>query len=227
MPETAVAVKERPIIFSTAMVQALLSDSKTQTRRIVKPPRWARGRDVELGEHGMAIVFDPKYETHNWIPCPYASIDVCFDTFRPRYSVGERLWVRETWGAGWLNGDGHYYAIRPTGKQHELPDKIFYKADGKHDDESEGRYCWRPSIHMPRWASRITLEVTGVRVERVQDISHRDALAEGVEYDLSKPDGSPLARFKKLWDKINGPGSWESNPWVWVISFKRLEKAHV
>jgi len=81
------------------------------------------------------------------------------------------------------------------------------------------------SIHMPRWASRITLEITEVRVERVQEISHRDALAEGVSYDVSKSDGNPCARYRQLWDKINPAAdrNWKANPWVWALSLKRVK----
>lgn len=116
----------------------------------------------------------------------------------PYGKTGDRLWVRETWCP-----DVEPYTFR-------------YKADG-----GEPLERWRPSIHMPRWASRITLEVVSVRVERLQDISEEDALAEGIT--LVERGTSPVDQFNKLWESINGPGSWEANPWVWVVSFKRIE----
>jgi hypothetical protein len=108
------------------------------------------------------------------------------------------------------------------------PETLRYRADGEYQNE-RGTWRWRPSIHMPRWASRITLEITDVRVERLQDISEADAKAEGV----SMPDGTPTPpdfwsyqqEFRHLWEQINGPGSWNANPfWVWVIEFKKLEQ---
>jgi len=116
----------------------------------------------------------------------------------PYGKPGDRLWVRETWCP-----DVEPYTFR-------------YKADG---DEPLER--WRPSIHIPRWASRITLEVVSVRVERLQNISEDDALAEGIT--LVERGTSPVDQFNKLWESINGPGSWEANPWVWVVEFKRIE----
>ncbi len=125
------------------------------------------------------------------------------ECFNSRYKCpygkpGDRLWVRETWCP-----DVEPYTFR-------------YKADG---DEPLER--WRPSIHIPRWASRITLEVVSVRVERLQNISEDDALAEGIT--LVERGTSPVDQFNKLWESINGPGSWEANPWVWVVEFKRIE----
>lgn len=105
--------------------------------------------------------------------------------------------------------------------------EVFYRADG----ECLALQPWRPSIHMPRWASRITLEVTSVRVERLQDISEADALAEGVNAHQDhhgRPTTSiysPVQAYRDLWEQINGPGSWDANPWVWAVDFKRLEAA--
>jgi len=116
----------------------------------------------------------------------------------PYGKPGNRLWVRETWA------------------QHGL--RAVYRADG--DERPTGAGAWRPSIHMPRKLSRITLEVTGVRVERLQDISTSDCWAEGIP---SSPDVDPLHEYRDLWESINGTGSWDANPWVWVVEFKRLE----
>ena len=128
----------------------------------------------------------------------------------PYGRVGDRLWVRETW---------HHAGPERT------PGYVSYRADGEFMEyyKKQG-YKWRPSIFMPRWASRLTLEVVSVRVERVQEISSKDAIAEGVEYDVSKPGGWPVDRFAFLWDKINGKRgySWDSNPFVWVIEFCKV-----
>lgn len=126
----------------------------------------------------------------------------------PYGQPGDRLWVRETWcrtAAGYTQ----------------------YRADDKREQPYWTLLKWKPSIHMPRLASRITLEITDVRVERLQDITHRDALSEGVEYDVSKQDGSPLSRFENLWNSINAKRgySWESNPFVWVLSFNVVTHA--
>jgi hypothetical protein len=114
---------------------------------------------------------------------------------------GDRLWVRETW--------------RPVNEVH-----ADYAADYNASDlGSLGP--WKPSIHMPRWASRITLEIVSVRVERLQDISEGDAIAEGVGGDVTVTPCFSVDRYRELWESINGPGSWEANPWVWVVEFKR------
>jgi hypothetical protein len=125
----------------------------------------------------------------------------------PHGQPGDRLWVRET--------------FFDATKLNEL--RVLYRAD---DDRS--RFGWTPSIYMPRWASRITLGVTGVRVERLQDISEEDALSEGVhagswEYENGEGTESAKESFECLWESINGIGSWESNPWVWVVEFKRVQ----
>lgn len=128
----------------------------------------------------------------------------------PYGQPGDRLWVRETWGQ-------------------TIEDTVCYRADEPMSIVTR----WRPSIHMPRWASRITLEVVAVRVERLQDISEEDAISEGVE-DLPFAYGYPVngktaladsaeSAFKNLWESINGPGSWGENPWVWVIEFRQVQ----
>lgn len=199
-------MKERPILFSGPMVKAILDGRKTQTRRVIKPQPSISG-PYEGFLYGRTFGYT----------CPYGS-------------KGEALWVRETWR---YDRETDYKPIA-------------YRADGQIASEK-----WKPSIFMPRWASRITLEITDVRVERVKDISPHNALAEGIrqiskdagltwKYGISDNDGypghdnhgwpwkdfrrSPVEAFKKLWDSINGKKyPWESNPWVWVIEFKRIK----
>lgn len=209
-------MKERPIIFSGEMVRAILDGRKTQTRRVIKggfPNAGAFGglppyRPGETSIFGDEIWQGPI--------CPYGA-------------VGDRLWVKETWGESKI-------------RDREIADRIRlihhawrYRADaeveqvqvfGRHDLKTKAElYKWRPSIFMPRRASRITLEITEIRVQRLHDISEEDAKAEGVT-----PEGMPdvftpyRVQLKKRWNAINGnKHPWESNPWVWAISFKRIE----
>ena len=184
-------MKERPILFSAPMVRAILSGSKSQTRRIVK------ARDLEWMD-----VHQGLREPDNAERCPHGQ-------------PGDRLWVRETWHDA--SSSLHSCAL--------------YRADGidLHWDK------WTPSIHMPRWASRITLEITSVRVERLQEISIEDAKAEGAwgpddsivqkvtdYFGTDIFSANPRKAFQMLWESINGPDSWAANPWVWVIEFRRL-----
>lgn len=196
-------MKEHPILFSAPMVKAILEGKKTMTRRVMKPQpdisqmRWNGERwEMSLG-----------YPLGHDVP------------LSPYGSPGDKLWVRETW----------FQFIPPhlqEGAGLSSMKRVWYRAD--EDCPFEG--CkWRPSIFMPRAASRITLEVTGVRVERLQDISHDDALREGVDDADVGAYGFPVTsyavgNFHLLWDKINaGRGySWESNPWVFAVEFKRV-----
>ena len=194
---------ERPILFSAPMVRAILAGTKTQTRRVVKP------QPAERGDNGGAFMeiipsllpsrgglFDVRYALDNprAIRCPYGQ-------------PGDRLWVRETFGHFERNEN-----FKPGAE-------VFYRADGNCLELEP----WRPSIHMPRWASRITLEITGVRVERLQDISEADAYAEGIQHCDLWGDGTPRGFYRVLWEQINGAGSWDASPWVWVVEFKRME----
>jgi hypothetical protein len=200
-------MKERPILFSAPMVRALLDGSKTQTRRIVKP----------AGAHEIFPFIgsdnNPTGE-FGWCPSPsYISKHI----YCPYGQPGERLWVRETFGHAW----------------HHAQPRYFYRAT---DDKNVGWHPdfngWKPSIHMPREASRITLEITDVRVERLQDISEADAQAEGArecdvtgrEVILAPPSqrGSYVRHYRHIWESINGAGSWDANPWVWCITFGRV-----
>lgn len=215
-------MKERPILFSAPMVRAILAGTKTQTRRAAKP-QLSEVQWIEERESGFFLCADGQptcctgvWETHEYalqapIHCPYGQ-------------SGDRLWVRETWA-----GQKH----RPLSQG-----ALFYRAtDGEHCCgkqlplswvEREPR--WRPSIHMPRWASRITLEVTGVRVERLQDISEADCIAEGAPGGHGAIPGygyaaTPSEHYRDIWTSINGAESWDANPWVWVIEFQRIAGA--
>lgn len=200
-------MKERPILFSAPMVRALLSGTKTQTRRIVKPPRnivslYRPFPNEPENVHGV-----DADGLIGWYAVPAAC---------PYGQPGDRLWVRETF----CLSESAPYA---DGKSDAKP---LYRADFKPEDDQP--WYWKPSIFMPRWASRITLEVVSVRVERLQDISEADAVAEG----CTDPDKRTIAprtichasartEYMALWEKINGGGSWAANPWVWVVEFKK------
>lgn len=196
-----VIVKERPILFSAPMVRALLNGTKSQTRRIVKPQPY-----FISPENTPRITKAPGL--HPYIPCPYGQ-------------PGDRLWVRETWQGPLLDSEEHEAQCRDDGPEaFKKPGFCAYRATDTLDAiDAEGNDLgWRPSIHMPRWASRILLEVTSVRVERLQDISEADAEAEGPP----KHFNSWRDNFCALWQKINGDGSWDANPWVWAIEFNRM-----
>jgi hypothetical protein len=201
---------ERPILFSGPMVRAILDGRKTVTRRVVKgaAAKWL-------------IDFTPEFVADR-------ANDLC-----PYGMPGDRLWVRETW-----------MDLRGTGVEHRpTPDsplqRYAYGADsppGSASDEARKDFGlkWRPSIHMPRAASRLLLEITAVRVERLQDISEKQALAEGIsplssgrfhcghDEEGQITSKSPVTAFAWLWNGINGEGSWAENPWVWVVEFKRV-----
>lgn len=209
-------MKQRPILFSAPMVRALLDGSKTQTRRVLAHPGgdWTNdglgritSKHPKQGRFGLFVRrgLSTDFPECDIVPCPYGQ-------------PGDRLWVRETWA----------YGIHAMAAARDENGPFVYAADGT----TQGRLCdrWRPSIHMPRTASRITLEITGVRVERLQDISNDDAYSEGTgtwaaetAKDGNKWPSMPRA-FQGLWESINGAESWSTNPWVWVIQFKRLEQ---
>ena len=200
---------DRPILFSAPMVRAILAGTKTQTRRVV------RGLHPDCAT-ALRSGIDWKF---------YDSFDRLTQAARCKIAQpGDRLWVRETWAV-------------PHRYDHLGPSNIPPRGVPTHFAASEERsgLRWRSSIHMPRWVSRITLEVTRVRVEPLQDINEADALAEGIVsthdgYGL--PDGEhyhaadPRQSYLSLWEAINGPGSVETNPLVWVVEFKRTGDAH-
>jgi hypothetical protein len=189
---------EKPIIFSKPMVQAILDGIKTQTRRVIDlhPPYTYVEENWATGEYYKAFSMDEYGDYHN-LPCP-------------KGNVGDILWVKETYRT-----DARYDHMKPTDIPHNAPIEYFTDIQfhiGK----------IRPSIFMCRWMSRITLEITGVRVERVQDITEDDTTAEGMWKDpCDQYAPTNKAQFMTLWDEINGKKHpWESNPYVWVINFK-------
>jgi len=196
-------MKERPILFNGEMVRAILDGRKTMTRRVVKGAGHSSVTRMLAPWRANGTIRTKEMCGHEAGPfhdCPYGA-------------PGDRLWVRETWMPESEEG------IRTGG--------VLYRATDRAEPDGDCPFRWRPSIHMPRLASRITLEITDVRVEKVRDITHADALAEGVAYDVSKADGAPVPRFRALWDSIyakRGYG-WNANPWAWVIEFKRVEGA--
>ena len=199
-------MKERPILFSTPMVQAILEGRKTQTRRVIRFQPDEDGLAFDLIKRGWFDTSGREYK------CPYGQ-------------PGDRLWVRESWAKA-IHGCGVELLERwEPGKEGPFGVGAIYAAT-PHKGYSVGK--WKPSIHMPRWASRITLDVTGVRVERLQKIDEGDSQREGCERPILQdmgPDLHPYTgyyrdAFKDLWQSINGPGSWERNEFVWVVEFK-------
>lgn len=212
-------MKTRPILFKAPMVRALLAGRKTQTRRVVK----LRGFGPSPTK-----VYDWEFIDERGPWTMFSSISTARLLEKcPHGGPGDTLWVRET------------HALLPE-------QLVIYKADGPADEDAH--WTWRPSIHMPRWASRITLRVTDVRVERLQDITEEEAKAEGVESaamvvngssegtryrdylsrtEMSRADVaewfvSPVDSYRSLWDSINGPGAWDANPWVWRVGFEKV-----
>jgi hypothetical protein len=242
-----IEVKERPVIFSGPMVKAILEGRKTQTRRICKPAcdmggelagsvhpakesgwiAWWPGNDPGLADF-------TKLAYQDGFQCPYGK-------------PGERLWVRES---AYISQPNFGLPEDATHKDYDgQPRVVSYTVDmgfdAKRCAQDYGVKC-SPSIHMPRWASRITLEITSVKVERLQEISDEDCKAEGIEHnwlgsdpcppeyadewerygsDLeAEPCYSPKESFQTLWETIHGPDSWATNPWLWCISFRRIEQ---
>ena len=219
-------MKERGMIFNGEMVRAILDGRKTQTRRIVNPqPELTTGSGFSWKGCLYGSGSNDRETNRNFahIKCPFGK-------------PGDRIWVRETY-QGPLFDYEHMESYLEDSSKFEKPDFCIYRADGKPApefyDADDNLHCgWRPSIHMPRWASRIKMEITDVRVERLNDISQEDAQAEGMELTgwrptYSDPDSggdcqTPYDNFAELWESIYGEGSWQANPWVWVIEFKRI-----
>lgn len=213
-------IKERPILFSGEMVRAILEGRKTQTRRVVKiADPFGKGVSVDSPSESIGAVsenewayFDAMGGMSGPVKCPYGQ-------------PGDRLWVRETWSVHPAMDEWKPSDISPDNSVDYIAGPDRFSGFGK----------TRPSIFMPRWASRITLEIVSVRVERLQDIKSADAEAEGVErvgrclwrdyagISESSEFINPVASFATLWQSINGPDSWGANPWVWVVGFRRIQ----
>lgn len=203
---------ERPIIFNAEQVRAVLDGRKTQHRIPVKFPFFDRDMGCELAGNELA----GEIAAGNYLNSKFGK-------------PGHRLWVRETWQGPLIDPDKFFEMHREHEpfQKHEFCE---YAADGgprpEYTDADDNlRNGWHPSIHMPRWASRITLEITGVRVERLQDISESDAWSEGFEgYDDEVTGGrNGYSEFCGAWVETHGKESWQANPWVWCISFKHVE----
>ncbi len=189
---------ERPILFSAPMIRSILEGRKTQTRRVVKPqPLVDEHLSVLAHKDGVASMW-LAYPSGERIPRERTKATVC-----PYGAPGSKLWVRAPWGE---------YRVAPPG--------IVYRAD--EDIPAGAPERWKPSIYMPRWASRITLEITDVRVNRLHAITVSDAIAEGYDGSVNDSIDPSIRWYSALWEQINGPGSWDANPWVWCISFLRI-----
>lgn len=231
-------MKERPILFSSPMVRAILDGRKAVTRRVVKHPEY-------YGCPTGDCPHSTQYECNQAMNDPVVLADC------PYVCAGDVLWVRETWqymdwtedGQPWIRfraDQGRHlvervpeeWADRVEDLWAELSKPANLTIDGKASDRR-----WRSAIHMPRWACRLVLEVVSVRAERVQDIGKdgrkaADVLAEGITREqiqrmqfenVFHPDDLPAMAFGSLWDSINGKGSWAQNPWVWRVEFRRIK----
>ena len=243
-------MRERPIIFSAPMVLALLAGRKTQTRRLVRFPVWAAG----CFDDPLKIEIEADEAGHD--PEVICNDTGCLTALPLPYAIGDRLWVKETFvleddreyvGMEALPNDGRpiqHHEHPEWGRWHKIP---HYRATepephivGERDDPDDDRTRWTSPIFMPRWASRLTLTVTDVRVQRLRDISEEDAVAEGIapfrdtgSYVSPKhPDGkwragdNAYAMYRDIWNSIHGPAAWDANPWVAAISFTPATAPH-
>lgn len=201
-------VKERPILFSAPMIQALMRGAKTQTRRIIKTQPFMVLTQEQWHSRAMSGV-DPygckplgSYTPEELIAkCPYGL-------------PGDRLWVRETFNV-WRHDAESTWEGPINGARGVHAAQVVYAADNRWAID------WRPSIFMPRWASRITLELTDVRVQRLNEISEEDAIAEGVPFSLM--GSTHKIGFENLWNSINGCNAHQANPWVFALTFRRID----
>lgn len=235
-------MKERPILFNAPMVRAILAGNKTQTRRVVKLPH-----TNPLGQWEPTTVGGPGVRFSDGTPAPEQPAVWHTRTgdalLCPYGQPGDRLWVREAFRLA-----ASLDRLSPNDVGEKALDAGYntpwaptqFEADGRragawHGFDTPPRVTTpgklRPGIHMPRWACRLVLEITRVRVERLQAINHMDALAEGVglnpsaaDLTMTTPAGESLPRvmFRALWEQINGAGAWDANPWVWVVEFRHL-----
>lgn len=224
-------MKEHGILFTAPMVRAILAGTKAQTRRIAKAPKgYEPAASSQLLAPRLVCRESPDVDPNEFADEPVRYISA------PHGPVGRRLWVRETFALSCA--DPEQFDDRDLKNPADWEPPVYRATatggEWEHYDGKGNRTKipppWKPAIHMPRWASRITLEVTRVRLERVQSITEDDARAEGVELETAGPvyryaDGRVDARsvYADLWDTINGAGSWASNPWCWVYDFKRVE----
>ncbi|MFK1706881.1 ASCH domain-containing protein [Klebsiella quasipneumoniae] len=228
---------ERGMIFNAEMVRAILDGRKTQTRREVKlnldiaclatTYDWATSLAANHYQGLTEEQIQHKAESLRGVIHPVIlGNGQMVSIICPHGKPGDRIWVRETWQAihDYCDENGHVderrYARSIPRHRGNYWHPVYEEAWGNESREDR-EFPWRPSIHMPRWASRILLEITDVRVERLRSMSQDDARAEGV-IAASGPMEAGLA-FRELWDSIYGEESWKANPWVWVIEFKRVE----
>lgn len=214
MNELRDQVQERPILFSTPMVQAILKKIKHMTRRTrglekinEKPDEWILRGLTFSSVHGVFVFQHQTTGDSIKIKCPYGK-------------PGDILWVRETWAKIYNEGDKPYYEYYAD-SENPLP------GEWPEEEKEYTTLRWKPSIHMPRAACRIRLKITDIRIERLQDITEEDAKAEGLyagykTTETSSVAGTAKQAFMWIWQKINGNVSWLENPWVWVVSFERI-----
>ena len=228
----------RPIIFSSDMVLAILNGSKTQTRRLVKPQPPARQKNVQYPAIEV-LSSSPLVRRDRLDACrfwEYAG-DGTSSSQLVKSSHGgpmDRLWVREAWC---LNDPEFEHQQPPTPRPSEKGRWAYYRATEPDIEGAEGKSPWKTSIYMPRWASRLTLEITSLRVERLQNITEEDAQSEGIDHDekwwygpthpvkdMPKVFHNAKSAYRSLWNELH-PGAhenWAVNPWIWAISFKRI-----
>lgn len=246
----------RPLLFSAPMIRALLAGRKSMSRRILKPQPPTQEAFPYSGfslcpaiADGIKMYSQNDYERLPKHPTKWeliGSVGVARDAGFPkvydaRFAVGDLIWVRErfipdapsdsdawdNWKCSFTEWDGCGREIASVPPALQLPEHVIFAADPQWAEHQDWK--WRPSIHMPKWASRITLKVTAVKVERLQEISEADAIAEGVEA-ISLADVPRQASwsnrqdFSRLWETIHGKGTWEENPWVIAVEFETIKK---
>lgn len=228
-------MKEHPIRFIDPMVRAILDGAKTQTRRVVKGCEFVKKTAPGIAPYWRLLDHPKKPEgggspmgAHLSVLCPYGQ-------------PGDRLWVRENFSIGedlgegwepWMSQGDRFLLLEDGGSDYRVPEDYVIPRNAKEMHHNEGSpEHWRqfgtiPSIFMPRWASRILLEITAIRVERLQDITSADCVEEGyVSSPMESYQSEELVAldwYRQLWESLNGFGSWAANPWVWVIEFKRV-----